>query len=253
MSNTKTRPDPRLRLFCEGDLGPDCAVVITSGQNHHLHTVLRARAGQQVLLFNGRDGEWLASIRATESRRTTLLTDHQTRPQAGLPDIWLVFSPLTRDRTHYAVEKATELGVARICPVTMTRTRPRRIVPERLQAVAIGAAQQCGGLAVPEISHPQPLDSLLAHWPAGRTLFHCDETLTDRPCDPYALAHAGPRAVLIGPEGGLDPGERAMLHDCDFTHPVSLGPRILRAETALVSALTLMNLLPSAALVGTPA
>lgn len=241
--NTKNRPASRVRLYCETDLGPDRSVTIAGGPHHHLHTVLRARVGDDVLLFNGRDGEWLTRIETTGPKRTSLIPRHRTREQESLPDVWLVFSPLTKERTNYAVEKATELGVARLCPVTMIRTRPCRIVPDRLRSVAIGAAQQCGGLAIPEIRPLQSLAALIADWPPERRLFHCDESLALRPDPPDILAHAGPKAVLVGPEGGFDPCERALLQGRDFTRSLSLGRRILRAETAVVASLALLHVL----------
>ncbi len=240
--DTKPGTVVRSRLYCPVALGPDQPLMITGGPHHHLHTVLRVRAGDEVHIFNGHDGEWRATIKATGSGQTELRTLSRTRIQEELPDVWLVFSPLTRQRTHYVVEKATELGIARLCPVTMTRSRPRRITPERLRQVAIGAAQQCGGLAIPEIRPIQSLATLLANWPTERQLLHCDECLAPT-SPPDALARAGPKAILVGPEGGLTTDERTRMQSCAFTTPLSLGNRILRAETAVVAALALVHFL----------
>ena len=304
------------RLFLDHDLAPGQTVPLTPGAANYLVAVLRLGVADAVRVFNGRDGEWLAHLLTTGKRGATLRLAHQTAPQARPPDLWLIFAPLKKARTDMLVEKAVELGVARLLPVLTDFTNAERLRDDKLRAHAIEAAEQCGATHLPPIDPVQKLATLLARWPAGRALIWCDEGLATIPpapadhaapaatipagdrrdgptdhaapaatvlagdrrdgtaCAPaiaanmpaaptspdptapplaamaaYLSDHTGisvlpvlpaaPAAILIGPEGGFSPAERARLSGLPFAHPVRLGPRILRAETAAIAALTL--------------
>jgi len=207
-------------------------------QAHYLFGVMRMATGGSVLLFNGVDGEWLATVVDAGKRGGTLNCAHQTRPLQLPPDLWLIFAPIKKARTDFIVEKAAEMGAARICPVQTEFTNSERIRQDRLQAHAVEATEQCGGTYVPSVEPLQKLDKLLAAWPADRQLMFCDEALVGTR-ETLGAAGQGPWAILIGPEGGFSESERKRLHALPFAHPVSLGPRILRADTAAVAALTL--------------
>jgi 16S rRNA (uracil1498-N3)-methyltransferase len=241
--------DAKIRLFVDHPLGVGQTVPLDRDQAHYLFGVMRLSAGAGVLLFNGHDGEWLARVAEAGKRGGLLRCEGQTRPLRQPPDLWLLFAPIKKARTDFIVEKATEMGAARIVPVQTDFTNAERIRQDRLQAHAIEAAEQCGGTSVPEVADLVRLDRLLADWPAGRQLMFCDEGFADggaatagassalpglRRTDP-----AQPWAILIGPEGGFSPAERARLQALPFAHAVSLGPRVLRADTAAVVALTL--------------
>jgi 16S rRNA (uracil1498-N3)-methyltransferase len=230
----------KARLYVTGDLGEGVAVTLDEGQAHYLLHVLRAREGNRVALFNGRDGEWLAEI-ATATKRGVIATClTRTQSQAGVPDIWLAFAPVKKTPSDYLVQKAAELGVRALLPVFTRRTIVSRINEERMAANAIEAAEQSGRLTVPEIRVGVSFDKLLANWPQERRLLFCDEG-----GDAKALTQAaresrgGPAAILTGPEGGFDPNERAALRALPFVVPVTLGPRILRADTAALAALAI--------------
>ncbi len=234
--------DPKVRLYVDHPLGQGQTVPLSREQAHYLFGVMRLGPGDGVLLFNGRDGEWRASVAERDKRGGLLRTDAQTAPQRDPPDLWLMFAPIKKARTDFIVEKAAEMGAARILPVQTDFTNAERIRRDRLQAHAIEAAEQCGGTYVPEVAALQALSRLLADWPAGRRLMFCDEALAGGASAlPRDLAGA-PWAILIGPEGGFSPAERARLGALPFAHPVALGPRILRADTAAVAALTLWQL-----------
>lgn len=212
---------------------------MTRDQAHYLFSVMRLPVGVSVLLFNGRHGEWRAEVVEAGKRAGRLICLVQTRPLQLPPDLWLLFAPLKKARTDFIVEKATELGAGRILPVQTEYTNADRIRRDRLQAHAVEAAEQCGGTFVPQVGELERLDRLLSDWPAGRALMFCDEELAG---DTQGLpqGEAGqPWAILIGPEGGFAPAERARLRALPFAHPVALGPRILRADTAAVAAMTL--------------
>lgn len=230
------------RLFISGDLAAGLSVELPEQQAHYLTNVLRLRPGARLLVFNGRDGEWQASLLESRKRTAILAIEHRTRPQEQGPDIDYLFAPLKRARLDYMVQKATEMGVRRLRPVMTERTVAERVNSERMIANVIEAAEQCGVLCVPEVELPVSLDSALAGWTAARTLIYCDEQETS--ADPLAtLGHvpAGPVAVLIGPEGGFSDGERSRLLAKPYVVPLPLGPRIMRADTAAVAALTLVN------------
>ena len=230
------------RLFVKAALMEGGTVACTPAQTNYLRNVLRLGAGDAVLLFNGRDGEWRADLAEAGRRGTTLAVQAQTRPQEGGPDIDYLFAPLKRARLDYMVEKATEMGVARLRPVLTRRTVAERVNTERMRTHTVEAAEQCGILRLPEVSAPEKLERVVAGWDAGRALVFCDEDSAE-PCPFTALAHIppGPVAVLIGPEGGFDPAERELLSSQPFVTRISLGPRILRADTAAVAALALVN------------
>ena len=230
------------RLFVEADLAEAASVACSSGQANYLKNVLRLKPGDGILVFNGRDGEWRAEVADAGKRDTSLLVRAQVRPQEGGPDIDYLFAPLKRARLDYLVQKATEMGVARLRPVLTRRTTPERVNVERMRANAIEAAEQCGILRIPEVIAPEKLESVLAGWDPTRRLVFCDEGSAERgPFITLAGLPPGPLALLIGPEGGFDEVERTGLLAKPFVTPISLGPRILRADTAAVAALALVN------------
>lgn len=198
---------------------------------------MRRGAGDALRLFNGRDGEWRAVIRETTRRGARLEVERLLRPQAAEPDLWLLLSIIKRDALEWAVEKATELGVSDIHPVITARSQPARPSPERLRAIAVEAAEQCERLTVPAIHAPAPLETVLHGWPASRPLVAAIER-QDAAGPPPPLAQAG---LLIGPEGGFDPRELDGMRRLPFLVAASLGPRILRAETAAIVGLALLQ------------
>lgn len=230
----------KTRLYVTGDLGEGVAVTLDEGQTHYLLHVLRAKEGNRVALFNGRDGEWLADITAATKRGVTASCLTQTLPQAGVPDVWLAFAPVKKTPSDYLVQKAAELGVRALLPVFTRRTIVSRINEERMAANAIEAAEQSGRLTVPEIRTGVSFDKLLANWPQERRLLFCDEGGDAKVMTQAAReSRGGPAAILTGPEGGFDPAERAALRALPFVVPVTLGPRILRADTAALAALAI--------------
>jgi 16S rRNA (uracil1498-N3)-methyltransferase len=230
------------RLFVEADLADSRTVDCTPLQANYLRNVLRRQEGDAILVFNGRDGEWRAELAACGRRAVALAVKAQVRPQEGGPDIDFLFAPLKRARLDYMVEKATEMGAARLRPVLTRRTNAERVNLERMRAHTIEAAEQCGILRLPEISAPEKLERVIAAWDAGRPLVFCDEDSEERcPFTQLALIPPGPIAVLVGPEGGFDPVERDLLSSQPFVTRISLGPRILRADTAAVAVLALVN------------
>lgn len=229
------------RLYVDAPLAAGASVALEGPQANYLLNVLRLEGGSAVHVFNGRDGEWLAHIASRTKRACTLAIEAVLRPQATGPDIDYLFAPLKHARLDYMVQKATELGVARLRPVITRRTIAERVNLARMRANAIEAAEQCGVLRLPEVAEPEKLDKVLAGWGPSRTLVFCDEAATiANPIAALAGAKA-PLAVLIGPEGGFDPAERELLLRQPFTRTISLGPRIMRADTAAVAALALVN------------
>jgi 16S rRNA (uracil1498-N3)-methyltransferase len=230
------------RLFVDSDLGTDCRVELSPPQAHYLTAVLRLKLGAKLLVFNGRDGEWVATLAETHKRGAALAIDSQMRPQENGPDLDYLFAPLKRSRLDYMVQKATEMGVARLRPVVTERTIAERVNSERMRANVIEAAEQCGILRVPEVEPPAKLDDVLDTWDRRRRIIYCDEA--DQGTDPVAALtrlEPGQLAVLVGPEGGFSPRERERLIDKPFVVPLSLGPRIMRADTAAVAVLALVN------------
>lgn len=229
--------DAKIRLYVDQPLGAGQAVALSQDQAHYLTGVMRLSEGAAILVFNGKDGEWRATLAQAGKRNAIAVCDVQTKPLHLPPDLWLLFAPIKKARTDFIVEKAVELGAARILPVQTRHTNSERIRQDRLQAHAIEAAEQCGATYVPEVTDLQHLDRLLAKWPDDRRLYWCDETALGQPA---SIAPAqGPAAILIGPEGGFSAEESARLRARPNVTPLSLGPRILRADTAAVAALTL--------------
>lgn len=230
------------RLFVTAKLEPGATVTLGKDQTHYLGNVLRLRQGDNLLLFNGSDGEWWAELGALGKKQAEVRLDHQTRPQEDGPDLHYLFAPLKRARLDYMVQKATELGVSALRPVITRHTVAERVKGERLYANAVEAAEQCGILRVPEILEPEKLGKLLERWDEGRKLIFADEQAPHlSPVEALAALPPGPLAVLIGPEGGFEREERAALLAKPFVLPISLGPRVMRADTAAVAALALVN------------
>ena len=228
-----------VRLFVNGDLGPDAAVAPTLDQSHYLTQVMRLKLGDSLLAFNGHDGEWRCVIAEILKKGVVLRAEEQVRPQSTGPDLELLISVVKKSALEFAVEKATELGVRRIRLVVTHRTQVQHVRMDRLDAIAIEAAEQTGRVDAPMIDEPVRLGELLDGWEAGRRLMFCDETGGAAAGPALRAAGEDPWAVLIGPEGGFSPEERDRLRALPFTTAVSLGPRILRADTAAVAALTL--------------
>lgn len=231
------------RLFVESDLAESGEVVCTSEQSNYLRNVLRLGTGARLLVFNGRDGEWQATLEARGKRDAVLRTDEQSRPQLSGPDIDYLFAPLKRSRLDYMVQKATEMGVARLRPVLTERTIAERVNLDRMRANAIEAAEQCGVLRVPAVLQPEKLAALISTWKENRAIIFCDEDATEYgPIEALRIIPRNtPLAVLIGPEGGFSDDERALIRSSPSTHVIGLGPRIMRADTAAVAALALVN------------
>ncbi len=231
------------RLFVGPDLAAGVRFAPSAEQANYLVNVLRLQQGASLLVFNGRDGEWRASIFAVAKRSVVLEAVEQTRAQSTGSDIQYVFAPLKHARLDYMVQKATELGVARLSPVMTRHTVAERVNLDRMRANAIEAAEQCGILRVPEVDEPVKFKALIESWPATRTLIFCDEgaEMTSPLAALGALPSGSALAVLIGPEGGFAADERELLLSKPFTVAISLGPRIMRADTAAIAALALVN------------
>ena len=231
----------KIRLFVEHPLGQGQTVPLSRDQAHYLFGVMRLAEGAEVALFNGHDGEWTAEVVEAGKRGGVLACRDQAAPQMMPPDLWLLFAPIKKARTDFIVEKAAEMGAARIIPVQTDFTNAERIRQDRLQAHAVEAAEQCGGTYVPPVDDLQKLDRLLADWPEDRQLIFCDESLVGARAALEAAPKGEKWAILIGPEGGFSETERDRLRSRSYCTAVSLGPRILRADTAAVAALTLFQ------------
>jgi len=229
------------RLFVKAPLGEGAVVALGPDQAHRLAAVLRARSGDTLRLFNGRDGEWQARLAELRRGAARCVAERQLRAQMPEPDLWLVFSLLKRSPTDWLVQKATELGAAALLPVTTERTNADRVNLDRLRAVAIVAAEQCERLTLPVIEPPRPLLAVLAAWPAGRKLVVSVERAA---APPVAPAHGQAAGLLVGPEGGWGPAELDALLQHPFVVAASLGPRVLRAETAAIVGLALLQAEP---------
>jgi 16S rRNA (uracil1498-N3)-methyltransferase len=235
---------PRTRLFVTTDLAGGLAIGLEPSQAHYVKTVLRLEQGAVVALFNGRDGEWLGRVDGVGKGWCSIALFEQRRPQEAAPDLWLVFAPLKRGRIDFLVEKATELGVGALHPVFTRRSVVERVNLDRLRANAIEAAEQTERLSVPVLAEPEPLERLLARWPADRRLLLCDESGAAPPiAEILATAAPGAFAVLVGPEGGFAERELDALKKLPFVLPVGLGPRVLRADTAALAALAVLQAL----------
>jgi len=242
------RPNP-VRLFTDQPLRADAGLDLPPAQAHYLANVMRRAPGDDLLLFNGRDGEWRARVQEIGKKRARAVVVAQTRQQMRGCDLHLLFAPLKRARIDYLAQKATEMGADVLQPVMTGRTQVERVNLQRLHANCIEAAEQCNLLSVPKVHAPLTLEAVLADWPAERSILFCDETLpgagnTTTPAADYLRAlpdavKTAPWAILIGPEGGFDATERAQLAAMSCVHAVSLGPRIMRADTAMVAAMAL--------------
>jgi len=222
------------RLFVRERLAEDVAVELDAVQANYLGNVLRLKEGAELLLFDGSSGEWLARIAEARKKRMTLALLRRTREAETIPDVWLAFAPVKRAQTDWLVEKATELGAARLMPVMTRRTVAERVKLERLNAIAIEAAEQCGRTVLPEIAEPLLLARFLDGREQDRTLYFADEGGGEAAAS--AFKH-GPALILTGPEGGFTDEERALVRAAPNSVAISLGPRILRAETAALAAL----------------
>lgn len=232
----------RPRVHVRETLAEGGRAALAAAAAHHLGTVLRLGPGDAVAAFNSRDGEFLCRITGTGRGRIDLAVERRLRAPELEPDLWLLFAPLKRARLDWLIEKGTELGVSVFLPVWTGRTQPERVNGNRLHVHAEGAAAQCGRLSVPELRAPAPLASVLAAWPQERALALCDETGAGRPLAEAAAGWSSrPAAVLVGPEGGFAETELDALAKLSFVNRVGLGPRVLRAETAALAAVAVLQ------------
>jgi 16S rRNA (uracil1498-N3)-methyltransferase len=233
------------RLFVRAALASGASIDLDRSQSNYLVNVLRLAEGDAILVFNGADGEWSARLVATGRKSWQLRAETRTRAQPGPADLHYLFAPLKQARLDYMVQKAVEMGAGRLRPVITRHTQVVRLNADRLVANAIEAAEQCGILAVPTLDEPRHLAALIDGWTAAegeRRIVFCDESAAH--VDPLAVLAAmppAPLAVLVGPEGGFSHDERSLLHGCPFVTAIPLGPRILRADTAAVAALALVQ------------
>jgi len=227
------------RLYVDAPLAAGAAIALDSARGHYLRNVLRREKGASVLLFNGRDGEWLAEIDALAKSGTRLSVQRQTVAQRLGPDLWLVFAPLKRERIDLLAEKATELGCRRLQPIFTQHTAVTRVNVERLAAHVLEAAEQTERLDLPEVAEPKRLSVILESWPAERRIILCAEAGAALPIAEAlaGLPRGGPYAVMTGPEGGFASSELDHLRKLPFVTPIGLGPRVLRADTAAIAAL----------------
>jgi len=230
-------------LFVTADLGPGARFVLSHDQANYLMNVLRMAQGQRFLAFNGRDGEWQVELSGGSRKAPEVLAVQQMRPQPDAGDLWYLFAPLKSARLDYMVQKAVEMGASRLVPVMTHRTVAARVNLERMRANAVEAAEQCGILSVPDVADPIRIESLVGAWQTDRILVWCDEDAPiTNPLTALSAVQPGmPLALLIGPEGGFDAAEREKLLRLSNSLRISLGPRILRADTAAVAALALLQ------------
>lgn len=233
---------PSIRLYLDQPLASGAKVTCNRAQTNYLCNVMRLADNSEILVFDGRTGEWRARLARSGKRECVLHVGEQERRQSGGPDVHYLFAPLKRARLDYMVQKAVELGVAALCPVMTRRTEVKRVNLDRLRANVIEAAEQCGVLRVPEIDELISLEELLAQWNPDRRMIYCDEVApVSSPIEALRSIETGPIAVLVGPEGGFDEREQEQLRSLPFVTPVSLGPRVMRADTAAVAVLALVN------------
>lgn len=233
-----TDQKPRARLYVNGHLSAGGEIDLAAGQAHYLRNVMRCSVGDAVLLFNGADGEWLGQLATLTRGAAKVDVTAQRRMQTGCPDLWLCFAPLKKSATDFVVAKATELGVSAIQPVTTRHSETARVNLDRLRATIIEAAEQTERLDIPAILAPVALPALIADWPEDRVLLVGAEFGASRPIAEVVPEIVGrPAAILVGPEGGFAKSELDGLRELPFVHPVGLGPRVLRADTAALAAL----------------
>jgi len=228
-----------IRLFVPDDLSSGAEIVLGREASHYIANVMRQIVGGAIAVFNGRDGEWKALITETGKRAVRLRASERLRVQDSPPDLELLVAVVKRPRLETIIEKATELGARRVRLVMTQHTNAERVRIERLTVIATEAAEQTGRLDIPEIEEPAKLRMLLDQWDQNRRLLFCDEGGDAKPVLDALAGATGPWAILIGPEGGFSPEERKRLRTSAFVVPATLGPRILRADTAAISALTL--------------
>ena len=233
----KTTP----RLHLDAELGPQCEIALAREQAHYLTGVLRLGPGDPVAVFNARDGEWLSRLANVTKKGASLVCERQLSAVTPPPDIDYCFAPLKHARLDYVVQKATELGARRLRPVITQRTIAERVNMERMRANVIEAAEQCNLVFVPEVLEPVKLGQLLKDWERDRALVYCDETAAIANPLKALGSLALPAGVLIGPEGGFTAEEKLLLTSLPFVTAISLGPRIMRADTAAIAALTLLQ------------
>lgn len=230
------------RLFVDHPLTKGGAVPVGDEQFNYLANVLRLAEGAEVLVFNGRDGEWKARLAFPSRKKILLVAEAQTRVQPPLPDLHYLFAPLKTGRMDYLIQKAVEMGAGLIRPVLTQHVQGKIHSLDKLKAYAMEAAEQCGILAVPDIAEPEKLQDVLARWPKDRRLIYCDEGDEGQNPLPILKGLTDSRfALLVGPEGGFSEEERTLLRGLDFVTPIPLGPRILRADTAAVAALAIIQ------------
>jgi len=236
-------PDgPKIRLYVDHPLATGESVALSRDQANYLFNVMRLGQGDEIALINGRDGEWRAQVAQAGKRTGVLTVGDIVKPLQTPPDLWFLFAPIKKARTDFIVEKAAELGAARICPVQTEFTNAERIRRDRLQAHAIEAVEQCGGTYVPDVADLLPLSRMLDAWSDDRHLIFADEALVGAATTLKGLPAAGKWAILIGPEGGFSSAERQRLKAMPSVTPLALGPRILRADTAAVAALAIFQM-----------
>lgn len=239
-----SKSSPSARLYVTQPLQADALITLEKAQAHYLATVLRQKQGAIIALFNGQDGEWWGEVTSLDRKSATIQLFKQARPQTNEPDIWLCFAPIKFGRIDFLVQKATELGVSALIPVKTARTIVSRINPERLEANIIEASEQSERITLPQLREYNDLEILLAEWPKDRLLLHADEAGTGAPaieCLQELRKEDGslpPLGILIGPEGGFHDKERQLIASRTYTRAISLGPRVLRADTAALAALT---------------
>lgn len=234
----------RIRLFVEDDLASGGGFTLGRDQSDYLQDVMRRGVGDRVALFNGRDGEFWAALTDMHPGATRVSLGEKLREQSPEPDLWLVFAPIEPAAVEFMIAKATELGVSRIVCVVTARTNAAQVNTRRLRANAIGAAEQSERLSVPKIDAPVQFSTFLARWPTARRLLVGDETGTGRPIADVAgelAENPRPLAVMTGPEGGFAPDELDQLRDLPFVTPVGLGSRVMRADTAALAALAVVQ------------
>ncbi|NVK19009.1 MAG: 16S rRNA (uracil(1498)-N(3))-methyltransferase [Methylocystaceae bacterium] len=228
-----------IRLYAEDQLTGDKQIELSSDQAHYINNVMRLNVGDEVLLFNALDGEWAATIQESKKKRCVLQVGSKTRDTEKMPDLWLCFAPIKKQRLDFIIEKATELGVSCLQPVITRHTIVSKIRTDRLHAQAIEASEQCERLNIPDVKEAVSLTQLIKDWPENRRLFVLDERGGAEPIDQALRTHKdGPHAFLTGPEGGFEASELDLLRKLPFVTPISLGPRILRADTAALAAIS---------------
>ena len=227
-------PKSLTRLFVRQSLTAGASIELDAAQANYLGNVMRLPIGAELLVFDGQSGEWLSAIAEASKKRMTMTVERKTREPETIPDVWLAFAPVKRTQTDWLVEKATELGVARLLPVMTRRTIAERVKLERLEAISIEAAEQCGRTRLPEIEERVELKRMLEMRDSSRRLYFADEGGGQPPIEAFS---EGPALILVGPEGGFTEEERALVRAAPNAVPISLGPRILRAETAALAAL----------------